>query len=86
MTPIKPGDHGVTEGVAHIMSVSSAPYGQYDTEVFAFIDGVGSSESVLRRCDCPADIATGKTYRVGLYRGLIAYFLTESDSIVYSEV
>lgn len=56
---------------AKILHINPAPYGQYDTELVVLVEDGGLSESVLRRCDLPADIAVGQTREVTLYRGLV---------------
>lgn len=82
MNRVRAGDHGVTEGRVWILSVSPAGYGQYDTCVFAAVEGGAAAESILRHQDCPPGLAAGQSHRVGLYRGLIAYFVAADGSVV----
>jgi hypothetical protein len=55
---------------ATILRIASAPYGQYDTEVLADVEGT-LVESVLRRQDLPADLDVGQEREVKMYKHLI---------------
>jgi hypothetical protein len=57
---------------AKILKINSAPYGQYDTEIFAIILDLGTvTESILRGIDLPLDLKVGDIREVVMYKHLI---------------